>query len=107
MPVYFNGGTQPLVPEGRWGEGVIMPGERYETEAVLGPPWVIDAEAEAALAATNPAVVSPPPAPPVAVPSDSSTEVASAPQDAPQDPSDVVVSAADPAASETPNQESK
>lgn len=53
MTRYYNGGTQPLVPEGRWGEGVIMPGEAYETDAVLGPPWTVDAEADAALGQTQ------------------------------------------------------
>jgi hypothetical protein len=50
MPTYFNGGTVPLVPEGKWGEGVIMPGEPYTTDAPLGPPWTLDSEAEADLA---------------------------------------------------------
>ena len=50
MTLYFNGGTQPLVPcvDG-WGEGVVMPGYSFETDAVLGPPWTEDAEAAAAI----------------------------------------------------------
>lgn len=51
MPRYYNGGYEPLVPEGRWGEGVIMPGEPYDTDAELGAPWTCDAETDAALAA--------------------------------------------------------
>jgi len=87
VTVYFNGGTQPLVPEGRWGEGVVMPGERYETDGELGPPWTIDPEAEAALNAlavpTNPAGVSPPATPPEGVSPDSTTEAVSGAQDGP------------------------
>lgn len=44
MPRYYNGGTVPLIPEGRWGEGVIMPGEPYDTDSELGPPWTLDTE---------------------------------------------------------------
>lgn len=48
----FNGGTQPLIPaELGWGNGVIMPGESFETEhpETYGPPWVQDPEAVAAV----------------------------------------------------------
>lgn len=49
MPRYYNSGNEPLIPEGRWGEGVTMPGEAYETDTELGPPWTLDDEADAAL----------------------------------------------------------
>jgi hypothetical protein len=49
LPTYFNGGTQPQVLA--WGEGVYMPGEPVTTDLPLGPPWVIDEEAERKLEA--------------------------------------------------------
>ena len=69
MNRYRNGGTIPLVPEGRWGEGVYMPGEAYETEATLGPPWVLET-------------------PKTDRRSKSSSKAVSGPQDAPQGTSD-------------------
>jgi len=44
----YNGGTQPLVPAGRWGDGVIMPGEWIEVDdpGSYGPPWRRDDEVE-------------------------------------------------------------
>ena len=50
----FNGSTQPRVVA--WGEGVIMPGESFETDNpegyqpdTPGSPWTVDAEASSAL----------------------------------------------------------
>lgn len=51
---WFNGGTQPLVPDGQWGKGVIMPGEYYDTDKTMTPPWILDAEAEAQTRAQAP-----------------------------------------------------
>ena len=79
MTLYFNGGTQPLVPcVGGWGEGVVLPGQSFETAAVLGPPWTEDAEAAAALVSV--------PDPGTGVSSDSASDGHSEPQDAPGTP---------------------
>lgn len=80
--LYFNGGSMPLVPEGRWGEGVIMPGEPYETDAILGSPWVQDPEAVAALQGLREATAGDG--------SQSSPEAPSGPQDAQQAPQEGV-----------------
>lgn len=68
MTRYHNGGTVPLVPPGQWGAGSIKPGEHYDTDAVLGPPWVADVQA------TNPPADTP--------------EAASMADNAPQAPSE-------------------
>lgn len=52
MARLFNGGSQPLVPAGLWTDGVVMPGEYIDVDnpEAYGPPWVVDREAEKALA---------------------------------------------------------
>jgi hypothetical protein len=51
----YNGGTVPLVPDGLWGEGVVMPGESIERDnpEAYGWPWVVDAEADRATSRTK------------------------------------------------------
>lgn len=90
----FNGGPDPVVPDGRWGEGVVLPGQFIEVDEAdaarySDPPWTRDSEAEQALTRLGPLV-----APWGAGPADLSTftvvpaEAVRGPENAPQGVSD-------------------
>lgn len=80
----FNGSTQPRVVT--WGEGVVMPGESFETDSpegyapdTPGSPWTTDAEASSALLSAADASAGDT--------SESGADSHSEAQDAPQQPS--------------------
>ena len=78
----YNGGTQPLVPAGRWGQGVVMPGEGIEVDnpETYGSPWTTDPE-------SDPKPVSPPVTPEPDNPAGSGMEGVSGADNASREPS--------------------